>query len=706
MGTSISNSFNPDFFALQGTAENTQSTTGTPDKPAQNQGSGGVPAAPGSSTSAYASLQTAQTSTGQNINSTGQNINATLGQVLGATQDSMADPSLSTNDNDTSSTDDEGALQAAIAGLSNDQQVVAREGGAKGKKDGHSGGGHSTQGEGVYMGTAASGLQKGEGTKSSTAVSSTQLSSQFTLKVDTSTSTSSTSSTSSSTSSTSSSTSYVDTNGAPALPPGPNVFGMVAESGELSSTLQLNTVSDMVAANNGMNNTLAQKYSTEITDIQKYVAAKNSANNKSSVAKAFSWVVNIAMIVVGCVTADPMLIGAGIAGCIMTADPKLANELAGALTQMFPGMPKQVANIMATLIIVAAACVATGGVAAVGEMAADMTTVAVRVAIDAAEDGADAGTESATTTLSENTAKDVAKKEVENSAEDSTLTSAEDSSKASAHNSAASENAVNSARREAFSKEGSWSDWASDTTRFKNAMASPKGRAAFQASIKDQMVSGANSIWTNISKMTVASIVDTALDSMASGARSLADSAKNAGESMYDAGVSVMKAAQDPLEAMNTSLAAVSKVIAKLAGRTSSEDDALAEDAASAKETSSLSENIQQAAQKLYNNLATMSPVKIIQMSAELTMAVLTTTGQVMQYNATKLKKIAIEDQANLLRAKAATVDINDQIALSSSQINDVLGDMNASITAAGDTLANMSQLSSETLGQLHGSAA
>lgn len=238
-------------------------------------------------------------------------------------------------------------------------------------------------------------------------------------------------------------------------------------------------------------------------------------------------------------------------------------------------------------------------------------------------------------------------------------------------------------------------------------MATPEGRAAFQTSIKDQMVSGANSTWKNISEMSISNMIDTALNSLSNAGKNISDSAKNLGKNAYEAGASAIRVMSNPLEAMQTQIAAMSKVITKFAGHNSSAELSLAESASSAKAVStSMAERTQQLIESVGSKLMNMQPQKVVQIAAELTMSGLTVTGGVMQYNATKLKGKAQEAQAGMLDSQAQATNLNQQIQLANSQINMVLGDMNSSIVGAGNALANMSSLSSETVGHLHGAAA
>ncbi|MEI6531900.1 MAG: hypothetical protein WCN87_03670, partial [Chlamydiota bacterium] len=329
-------------------SNDSSASTGKPSSQAQGKGTPAVSTAGG--TSAYASLQGTQGKEGPNA----QNINATLGQALGATQDSIADSSLSQIDDDAQDGTTGNFLTGDI-GLNADHQVAP--GGARGHKGSHAGsGGESEKGE-VYTRSSAAGLQKGQTSiQSASSAASSKDVSTFTLKVDPTT----TSSTSDTSSTSSTSSTYVDSNEAPAIPTAPNVFAMIEDSTSLSSQLQEYQVSQMVSSSSAQNTILSQEYSNQITNIQNYISAKNSSTQKSGTAKAFNWIVDIAMIVVGAITADPMLVAAGIMGCVMTADPKITAGLTSALEKI--GLPPAVASIMATLIIVAAASVGGMGV--------------------------------------------------------------------------------------------------------------------------------------------------------------------------------------------------------------------------------------------------------------------------------------------------------------------------------------------------------
>jgi len=602
-------------YPISQTSSNSNNPSGSTEKPpSQGQGKGGPTVSTGGGTSAYASLQEQTgTAAGQNINST------TLAQALGATQDSTTDSSLSEVITDSQDSTTGSSLISDI-GLSADQQV-APQGGAKGHKSSDAGsGGQSEQGQ-LYIPSAAAGLQKG--LTSIQSAGSTTLSndiSTFTLKVDPTT-TSDTSTTDSST---------TDANGAPAIP---NVYEMVEESTSMGSTLQEDQVSQMVASASAQNTILSQDYSKQITDINNYIKSQNSSNNKSKAAQAFSWVVNIAMVAVGTLTADPLLIAAGIAGCIMTADPKIVSGLASDLQKMFPGLPPAVANIMATLIIVAAASVGTCGVAAVAEGAIKLGSEAAITATNSAgENGAETGADASTDATISNTEKAAAQKTADNTAE------------------TAVKKPIN-------------------YTQTAKALGSSEGRSAF---MKGAAEGAGKTIAEAPGKM--ASSIAEIPDAMANSARSLYQCASRMAEQCRSLG---SKGLFDASEAG-------------------------AETGAAAGESVSMSERAITQLKSVASNLTT-DPLKMVHITADLTMAALSATGAVENYNATVLKAKAEKDEGTVLNSQATTTAMTASINLSTTQIQQVLDDMNSDVAGAGAVLAQMSQLSSETLGQLHG---
>ncbi len=62
----------------------------------------------------------------------------------------------------------------------------------------------------------------------------------------------------------------------------------------------------------------------------------------------------------------------------------------------------------------------------------------------------------------------------------------------------------------------------------------------------------------------------------------------------------------------------------------------------------------------------------------------------------------AMQDQESVLMSQATATEMNEQIQLANTQIQEVLSDMNAAIVSAGSVLSSMSSLSQENLGQLH----
>ena len=601
--------FFPTSFDLNQISSDSNSPSGSTEKPpSQGQGKGGPAVSTGGGTSAYASLQGAQ---GQTGTATGQNINfTTLAQALGATQNSTTDSILSEVITDSQDSTTGSSLISDI-GLSADQQV-APQGGAKGHKSSDAGsGGQSEQGQ-VYILSAAASLQQGL-TEPSVAGSTTSSKdiSAFTLKVDP-TATSDTSKTDSST---------TDANGAPAIP---NVYEMVEESTSMGTQLQEDQVSQMVASSDAQNTILSQDYSKQITDINNSIKAQKSSNHKSKAAQAFSWVVNITMIAVGTITADPLLIAAGIAGCIMTADPKIVSGLSSDLQKMFPGLPPEVANIMATLIIVAAASVGTCGVGAIGEGAMEAGSEA---AISATSESAtETATDASTDAITSNTEKTAAKQ-------------------------AAEKKSIN------------WSQTA-------KALGTSEGRNAFMKGAAE----GAGKTIAEAPAKMASSIAKTP-EAMANSARSLYQCASRIAEQCSSLG--------------STGLFEAS--------------DAGAEAGAAAGESATMFDRAIAQLQSVASNLTSADPVKIVQITAELTMAALSATGAVENYNATVLKAKAEKDEGTVLNSQATTTALTDSISLSNKQIQEVLDDMNSDIQGAGQVLAQMSQLSSDTLGQLHG---
>ncbi|MBX9577285.1 MAG: hypothetical protein K2W97_02275 [Chthoniobacterales bacterium] len=611
--------FLPTAFDLNQISSDSNNSSGSTEKPSsQGQGTGGGPTvSTGGGPSAYASLQGAQ---GQTGTAAGQNINATtLGQALGATQDSTTNSSLSGVITDGQDGTTGGSLIADI-GLSADQQV-APQGGPKGRKSSDTGsGGQSEQGQ-VYIPSAAASLQQGlSGPSSAGSTMSSKDISTFTLKVDPTT-TSDTSTTDSST---------TDVNGAPAIP---NVYEMVEESTSIGSQLQEDQVSQMVASSNAQNTILSQDYSKQITDINNYIKAQNSSNSKSKAAQAFSWVVNIAMVAVGTLTADPLLIAAGIAGCIMTADPKIVSGLSSDLQKMFPGLPPEVANIMSTLIIVAAASVGTCGVGAIGEGAMEAGSEAAIAATDSgAEAGAETGTDASTDATTSNAEKAAAKKTANNTAE------------------TAIKNPIN-------------------YTQTAKALGTSEGRSAFM----EGAMRGAGKTITEAPAKIASSIAKTP-EAMANSARSLYQCASRMAEQCRSLG--------------STGLFEAS--------------EAGAEAGAAAGESVSMSEKAITQLKSIASSL-TNDPLKMVHITADLTMAALSATGAVENYNATVLKGKAEKDEATVLNSQATTTALTASISLSNTQIQEVLDDMNGDVAGAGQVLAQMSQLSSDTLGQLHG---
>ncbi|MEI6416732.1 MAG: hypothetical protein WCO92_03330, partial [Verrucomicrobiota bacterium] len=127
--------------------------------------------------------------------------------------------------------------------------------------------------------------------------------------------------------------------------------------------------------------------------------------------------------------------------------------------------------------------------------------------------------------------------------------------------------------------------------------------------------------------------------------------------------------------------------------------------AAGAEASASMADRAVAQLQSVGNNLLN-DPIKVLHITAQLTMAALAATGSIMSFNATELKAKALDDEASVLSSQAQTTDMTSNITLSNQQIQDVLRDMNGEILAAGTTLSTMSLLSGETLGNLHGAAA
>jgi hypothetical protein len=95
----------------------------------------------------------------------------------------------------------------------------------------------------------------------------------------------------------------------------------------------------------------------------------------------------------------------------------------------------------------------------------------------------------------------------------------------------------------------------------------------------------------------------------------------------------------------------------------------------------------------------------MVHLEPDLVMAFTTMQMSILNMQIVALKEKIQEDESAILMNQADTSELNKQIQLANAQLNEVLSDMNASITAAANVLANISNLSAETLGQLHGAA-
>ncbi len=631
MDASINNSYTlpPDFSVTQAATSESSDTTTTGKSSSQGQS---TLTSTSDSTSSFSSLQGAQ-------GEAGQNINATLGQALGTAQGALADASATGGGNELSgilNKNDEGTPQLVDSGLRADQQVAGQQG-SKGKRDSDTGSGSQSERSGVYLGTAASGLQKGQGIRSSTAIGSIHSTSTFTLKVDSSDSTTSTATTQS--------TSYTDSNGAPSIPPGPNVFAMIANCTQLSENLNSYTVTDMVAANKGQNAILSQDYAKQITDINNYISEKNQAQSKGNFAKTFSWVMNIAMIVVGVLTADPMFIAGGVMGCILTADPKITAGLTNALEQM--GIPSQAASILSTLIFVGAACVSGLGVGAIGMSALKAGSAA---ALDAV---GNAGAESAANTVSE------------------TATS--------------SGEAAGDTASEAAQAAGKSAD---QTINYSETFQALRSSSAARSAFIKGSSEGAMRTITD-APANIASSVANVPTSIANSAASLYQLAARVSDACISLG---SKSLSDMLSEIGfISLVPATEVAAEGAS-TSAKAAAAAEQAMAATQSSMAS---------LFSNLTSMEPIRMVQIAADLTMGALTGAGSVVNFNASELTSKAEKDQAFVQQSQAQTTELSALIGLGNTQIKTVLDDMNQAVVGSGQILSAMSSLSSETIGQL-----
>ncbi len=693
----------------------------------KNQGKSGAPVAETSGPgTAYTSFQPTQ---GQ---APRQNLNTTLGQILGATQGSTTNSNSTIGENhDSHNTSDEDTPQVSNNELSTDQQVTAEQG-SKGQGSGTDSGGESERDQDVYMGTAASSLQKGR-TSSSISTNFTPSISTFTLKVDKSTTTSSTSSTQST-------TSYTDSNGAPKLPPGPNVFAMIAESIELANNLQGITVSGMVASIEGMNNILSQDYSQQITDIQKYVSYKRNSNKSATTAKALGWTANVAMILIGIMMGSPALVIGGIMGCIIMGDPKVTAGLAQSLVNL--GASPEVAQIFAALIII--------GVASIGALGVDLVvTGALQEASEAAiaatteattETTTEAATETATETTTEATAEAATKTAAEDIAENVAEDVIEDGAEDAATNGAevtAENTATNGAE---VAAENTAADGAAASTQVTTKTTTQLAvEAAAEATVEvttDDATEGAAASTNQIlaasgeisaetgaedtSETTLESTTQTAkksinwtktlnaLGSAEGRSAFLQGAARGAAKTITNAPANIAASlASIPGSIANgtISLYQLAGSVAAGCGSLGSKSltEMLADFAAISLEEEASATEIMQA---FFKTLTTADPIKLLHITADLTMASIQLASSATSFESTKLQSEAETAQANLKIAQAGTTDLNEQINACSDYITQVLNDMTNSITEAGDVLSQLSSLSSETLGNLSGVAA
>jgi hypothetical protein len=705
-----------------------------------------------------ASLQSLAQQKGISV-SQGQNINSSLAQTLGADQGFLTSiDSGSTEQNDvTPESITQDTPQTADKGLSADQQVAAKQqfkddhgsdtgSGGQSKREGvelpadttaaplHAGSAvQLRKAGGVFIKTAATGLKSDiAGIMESHSAAGIN----FSLKVDQSISIEKNTTHAATT----------DANGAPALPPAPNVFAMIDDCSQLSTKLQQTTVQDMITATTSMNSTESDEYSKQITSIQNAMQAQQNSNSKSNVMTGLSWAMNITMLVVGCITLDPMLIAAGAVGIAIMECPQITSGLTSLLQDM--GVPSPEADIMATLIIVIGASIATMG-------AAGALDVGMEAAIDATAD-----TTSATANSSADAATDTA-----NDAANSTANSTADAANSPADAADSSADAVKAQSTIA-------SRWGY-VIKGAKAISTPKGLMAFGRGVlvtapskaamaatdslssaatatgdamksaytaaNDAMSSAATttgnamkSTWDSMTYDNLTATLQAARNTtMEDISKAAQESANYAGKSVYNsagtAATSAKTAAQNAARALYlNSIAAGTSSMASL----SESANSLAEGAKSAwnATTSGVSdaytytsqelseiytEGVGRLASKLGTGLkdgietAVSSPFlsKAIQVSSDLVLTALNTTQSVVEYEATELEAIAEKDQAEVLISKAQTTAISQQIQLANSQIQMVLSDMNSSIIAAGQVLSSMGDLSSETLGNLHGAA-
>ena len=542
------------------------------------------------------------------------NNNTTSAQTFKPTQNSTFDPNLGDSNNETETNNSEEAPQIANTGLSLDQQVNRQQGSAGDQNSGRGSDHHSKETRGIDVRDAGFGLQKREGrTDSLTFIDQNEHVSNFSLKIDSRILTTSTSSTERTGSST-----YVDPNGAPAIPPpkDPNVFAMIAEGAELSVNLQGATTQDMVAAAKGMNANLSSEYTKQISDINNYIKSAAKAKAKAAEMKTIGIATDVVMFIVAVITCDPVLFMAAVASTVMTADPKITQALASELQKM--GMSPQVANIMATVMIVLAASAGGMSIASVAEDTVAATTSAAQASIKATEDGA-----------------------------------------------------------ESFAEGASLSSNMTDAGRTATSLTSSEGRAAFTQSLQDSFSSGVRESYQSIkdSSQEFVSSIYNAPKNIADSTKALYNLAGKISERCIAFGSKgLLTDGADTSETVQVST--LQKLIEQLKSTASSlTDDPI----------SSIAKQLKSVASNLISD-----PVKAVHITCDLTMAALTATGAVYQYEGAMAQGKAEKDQSNITAMQAATTEISSLITLSNTQVQSVLSDMNNDITGAGTVLSGI----------------
>jgi hypothetical protein len=354
----------------------------------------------------------------------------------------------------------------------------------------------------------------------------------------------------------------------------------------------------------------------------------------------------------------------------------------------------------------AAAAVGGMGVGVLARAGYETFTIAAQASIKAGEEASmDIVPDNAATATTSNAKKVVALDATQLATETAMDTTEEESDNTTEAAQAETKSATKAAQANAsLTENASFSDQFFATMRFGKSfgksLGTTQGRTAFTESLQESTQTAAGAIAKSVKQIP---------DQVAATPQYLVDGAKSAA-------ISGINTISDISDMASTQLAALAKLANKISSMSTQDiienvGIAIKEGISNASKTvvrsgKNLAKGVvntptrlSESSKSVFSNLSS-DPQKAFQIAIQLIITAFGATDSVYSYDSTKLQAKAITTEASVLESKAFTTQIQQQITIVQSNINNILSDMQQSISTASNTLSQYGQLTAETLGQ------